>query len=188
MGNDTESSHYERGSIGEQNVGVFLKRNGWAVLPAHECNPGNAALLQGADDSFVLPDLLSFNSRQRIWAESKVKEKSQLYRKRNEYRHCIDEYNYKEYLAVQSLTGIPVWVFIYEEDTQKLIRAPLNWVPVVQRLSPEESDFKFDEPIVLFRRNDFIDTGVGVIDGEVETGLTIDRNLRNPPPNDPFAA
>ena len=183
----TDSSLFERGSIGEQNVATFLKENGWAVVPTHECNPGDAALMRGMDKSFILPDLLSFDTKRAIWIEVKTKEKPRLYKKRNEYRHCIDEYQYREYLQVESLTGSNVWLFVYEENTDKILRAPVNWLPVVQTLPPEDSNGAFDNTVVFFRRNDFIDTGIIVAENGIRTGKTGDRALRNPPPNDPFA-
>lgn len=182
---DTDA--FKRGSVGEAIVAEFLKQQGLEVVPAHECNPDGAAVMRSQDDFFVLPDLLVFSNTEPVWVEVKTKESAIEFRQKSELRHCINEHHYDQYLKVEHLSSFDVWLFVYEEDSGKILRAPLNWLPPAQFLSASQSSGAYESDVVFFRRNDFIDAGVCVNEiGEIRNCSTVDE-FRNSPRNDPFS-
>jgi Holliday junction resolvase-like predicted endonuclease len=187
MSHITDTDAFERGAVGEAIVAEFLKQQGLGVVPVHQCNPDGAAVMRLQDDFFVLPDWLVFSSTEPVWVEVKTKQSAREFRKENELRHCINEYHYDQYLEVERLSGFDVWLFIYEEDSGKILRAPLNWLLPAQFLRASQSSGAFQSDVVFFRRNEFIDAGVRVDEfDEIRSCSTVDR-FRTSPPNDPFS-
>ena len=115
-----ETAEYQRGREAENVVVEFLRSRGVAVLPAYgmlDVDPSTKApvLLLPKGERLVIPDLLAFCPTERMyWVEVKSKSVPGYFRIYQTQTHAIDYALYKEYLKIERITGIKVWIVIHE--------------------------------------------------------------------------
>lgn len=105
------------GKVAEHGIAQWLMSRGHAVLPAYETfeNDYKGPRLFAASDLVVVPDLLCFiGSGASLWIESKNKSAFSWYRKKKVWTTGIDLHHYNDYLRVEAMTGIPVWLFFVQ--------------------------------------------------------------------------
>lgn len=124
-----QSEKYKRGRNGEIIVADWLKSRGWYVIPSYDYSgeDGNKApKMEGALAAYVLPDLDVAKSGKRAWAEVKTKAGPTLHRNTNTLVHGINLRLFRAYKKVEAITGCEVHLFVYEEDSLKILFRPLG--------------------------------------------------------------
>jgi hypothetical protein len=115
---------FQRGRAGELAVAAWLKQQGCYVIPSYDYSgeDGNKApRLEGLWSGHPAPDLDVARNGNRFWVEVKTKERPVEYRKTGELRHGINLELLEHYETVQTISGCPCWLFIYEEDSRWLL-------------------------------------------------------------------
>jgi hypothetical protein len=128
---------WKKGHSGEKRVGSLLQQLGWYVIPSYDYSgedDNKAPKLQGARDSFVVPDLDIAKTGERRWAEVKTKATPSFTKVTGRLEHGIPMRHYRSYQRVQQITGNLVWLFIYEEDTGEVRFGKLDDLEGVKRV------------------------------------------------------
>ncbi len=105
---------------------------GWEKVPVRVVDLEN--ILQGERQSHIIPDLDISKDDVRIWIEVKVKKSAIFTRMTQQNEHGISRRLYNDYLRVQQITGTEVWLYIIEEDTGDILRAPIDSLAKVRRI------------------------------------------------------
>jgi len=131
-----ERPEFLRGRVAEQMVTRWLQeQHDEFVIPSYDYSgeDGNKApRLQGLLRGFAVPDLDVSRDGRRRWVEVKSKERANIWRssqpwgRPNVHEHGIDYSNYLDYLEVKRITGAPVWIAVYEENTGCLLGAEID--------------------------------------------------------------
>lgn len=124
-----DSIEFARGRKAEIEVAKWLQSRGWFVVPSYDYSGADGAKpprLQGKCIGFAIPDLDVAKEGIRHWVEVKLKGKQTLYRKTGVLEHGISLRLYRHYKRVQEITGTPVWLFILEQDSGKLLAKKMD--------------------------------------------------------------
>jgi len=119
-----EQPEFLRGRAAEQRVSAWLQEQGWYVIPSYDYageDGDKAPKLQGYRVGHPVPDLDTAKEGKRRWVEVKSKTSANHRYTTDTYEHGIDLPLFQHYQTVQAITGTPVWLAIYEEDTGFLI-------------------------------------------------------------------
>lgn len=119
---------FQRGRSGEKIVAEELQKRGWYVIPSYDYSGGDehAPKLWGAQRNYVIPDLDVSVDGTRMWIEVKTKSKFTWTRMTKQLEHGIPRRHFEHYLEVQRITGTPVYLFIYELNTQMILRQSID--------------------------------------------------------------
>lgn len=138
-------------------VEKVIQGYGFATIPRRKYNQnmGNeiAPMLESKNVKTVLPDITATGGG-KTW-EIEVKSKNQYveYRKKDfEPQHGIDRPNWHDYITIKEETGHDVYLFIFEQDSGKLIRQNIESLVVDHEHSSGGSG---GEPMVYFDRSLF---------------------------------
>jgi hypothetical protein len=123
---DTE--RFKRGRNGERIVADWFKADGWYVLASYDYNgdDDHPPRMEGRTRRFIIPDLDACKGGRRIWVEVKTKTAPSLHRATNILEHGIPLRHYEQYLQVELETGCPVYLLIYEEQSNQLLHQKLS--------------------------------------------------------------
>lgn len=144
------------GEFGEKTIKKGFMAKGWYVIPTANIKDDGAPMAKTDRNCIILPDLQISGKGFSRWVEVKTKTKAAYLRIEKEYKHGICKRQYEHYKAIEGETGIPIWLVIWELETQEILIAPLNYLIHPQILSPEKSRMSFCEHgMVFFRKNDF---------------------------------
>jgi hypothetical protein len=128
-----DSELYKRGRNGELIVAEQMQKRGYGVIPCYDFSgeDGNKApRMQFADFGLVIPDLDLCKGGKRRWGEVKTKFKADAHRKSGDYVHGIDRKHFDSYMSVERESGCPVFIFIVEESTGRILYGPLSELPI----------------------------------------------------------
>lgn len=131
-----ETAIYKRGRNGEEVVAQLLMENGWHIIPSYDFtgdDANKAPRLKGKGSHFAIPDLDISRDGERLWAEVKTKEKPDWYRKGQAWVHGMSLRLWNGYKRVQEITGTPVWIYVYEEESGWVIRQLLDRLAIGAR-------------------------------------------------------
>ncbi len=152
-----QTKGFRKGRFGEEIVSLWLQTLGWYILPAYDYT-GNkrnkAPRLKGIADSLIVPDLLLARGGESRWGEVKTKAKADFTYMTQRYEHGIPLRHYRHYLRVQHVTGIPVWLLIYELKTGALFWKSLDSLSWVCR---EYHGYKMNSGGMAFFPRDIFD-------------------------------
>lgn len=123
-----EREKFKRGRNGEHYVADQLRARGWCVIPSYDYSgeDEHPPRMEGQAATYILPDLDVCRMGRRRWAEVKTKTGPCMGRISGELEHGIPLRHYEHYQAVQRESGCPVYLFIYEESSSKLIYCKLD--------------------------------------------------------------
>ncbi len=136
-GSFRESKDFLRGRSAEKLVAEELQRRGWYIVPSYDYSGkdnNKAPRLQGTDKEYILPDLDVSKEGARRWVEVKLKLQATWTHLTQRFEHGIPIRHFESYVEVQRITGCEVWIFIYEENTQRLLVQSLNCLTLVSRV------------------------------------------------------
>lgn len=116
------------GRLGESIIAMWLRRQGWNVLPAYEKEIDNGkgprlfmacgASNDGATDQLITPDLLCVRNGEFRWLEAKHKTHFTWYRIGGYWTTGIDKRHFEHYCEVRQRIGIPVYLFFLHSDNK----------------------------------------------------------------------
>jgi hypothetical protein len=146
------------GENSEEMVKELLQRSGWSVKELRKASdPNRAPMLEG--DGLRLVDFQVHNDGQRTrYVEVKSKNEAIYYGIEDEHRHGWEQVQHDDYTEfARENTEDPVYVFVHERNTGVVLRQRVRNLPVVQRIDDESKlgAYNTDEPIVVFRRQNF---------------------------------
>lgn len=120
----TFAQQLEVGKTGEGIVATWLKAKGYSILPAYdiEIPHGKGPQFYTPEQSLVSPDMQALIVRNGqtfgMWVEAKTKTRFTWYRKARAWQTGIDLRHYNDYIEVQRISGLPVWlVFVHQDST-----------------------------------------------------------------------
>lgn len=121
----------------------MLQGRRWYIIPSYDYSGPDgdrAPKIQGAHDGIVLPDLGIAQAGNMKWAEVKAKGRPTFTRKTGTYDHGIGYRKWCHYIRIQKETGVHVWLFIIEEDTQRLLAESLDVLGEGRRYDDNKMD------------------------------------------------
>lgn len=151
------TEEYKRGNAAEIHVEALLQKQGWHTVPIHQLPAGHYAgpQIRGNVCGHVLPDLFIANHAQSLWVEVKLKESATYTRRTQRLEHGIPHRHFMDYVAIEQISGIPVMLFVIEEDTDMILWQLLN---VLEGSKREYGGGKMSRGgMVFFPRSVFID-------------------------------
>lgn len=176
---DTEE--YQLGNEGEQTVERYLQRNGWATIPKWKYSGEGAPMLEAEGESTVLPDIEASNDGVTRLVEVKTKRETHVqHNQGNQKQHGIDLRHWNHYRDAQQLTGIDVWLFIWEKHTGHLCIASVDFldddVVIARRIERGDSGYRaYSSEMIFWPRNQF---RIVDVDESPEDGAFGDEKLR----------
>jgi hypothetical protein len=135
---------------------VLQHRFGCHVVPIYDYNgQDKAPKLQGALRGYVVPDLDVSKDGERSWVEVKAKSnQGSLTRSTGRVEHGFSWRLFREYQAVQRITGTAVFIVVFETVTGELLYQSLDVLDTVKRVYDGD---KMDRGgTVFFPRDSFI--------------------------------
>lgn len=112
-----------QGAIGESLIVRWLLARGRAVMPAYEklIDTGKGPQLLAPSGEYVAPDLLVIrlvdsNGEPFTWVEAKHKSHFTWHRNSHRWTTGIDRRHYQNYLKVEEITRVPVWLMFYHSS------------------------------------------------------------------------
>lgn len=103
-----DSDEWRLGHWGERLVRRWLEEQRYFVLPVNLIEDGGAPRLTAMlNQARVVPDFQVAGGGQMRWVEAKTKTRHGDYRQRHMKTHCVDLDNWRDYLAVEQVTGLP---------------------------------------------------------------------------------
>jgi len=120
MSFNRESAEWLFGDAAQKRWARILAERGNAALPVYGMDDVDertkAPILFVTDGLLVVPDVLCLNPKSgSTWHEVKAKSTPGFYRKHNRWEHGADLALIEEYQEVARVTGVPVWLVVYEE-------------------------------------------------------------------------
>jgi hypothetical protein len=143
------------GDKAEALVEAQVSASGWRYIADRQFRDGRAPMIQGEDDDNIRPDFSVSKAGDSVWIE--VKGKTDSCPHNGVERHGIDLPNWQHYTRVASHTGMPCWLFVYEQSTGTLLCADLADLSVADKRIKDEypPDDPYGGPMVFFNRRDF---------------------------------
>jgi hypothetical protein len=111
----------QRGRAGESAIAAYLRRRGFAILPAYEIimerkAPALFPALPAAP--LIAPDMLAWRDGNALWIEAKHKEAFAWHRNSGTWVTGIDLRVYADYQRVQACSPWPVWLLFLHRGGQ----------------------------------------------------------------------
>lgn len=125
-----------KGNQGEQIVSFLLRKDGYFVTCLSDINEqgiGGAPGMKTDKDFLILPDLQAALRGKIGYCEVKWKTEATFTRITQREEHGVDKRNWDHYYMVQSETGIPVYLFIYERKTGAVLYSLIEHLSGVSR-------------------------------------------------------
>lgn len=157
-------------------VAELLLNDGWQVVHApavdREAQKGdNAPLVRAIEEANRMPDIFCIKSGRSCFVEVKYKSSGPEYiNKNDQYEHFIDFPAWTDYHDIQKLSGIDVWLMIYEADVNDseshiLQRQEISGVTVADMWTEvdvkENNGNKYGNPGVFTPRRDYMPINIG---------------------------
>ena len=108
-------------NLAVEKVKEHLDGKGWTYVETqHKDQPVNVLKVKGKSYRPILPPLLAFKGDKERWVWVMYKGST------SQGGHGIEEIKTKAPFTVQNQTRIPVWVYIYQADTNNVLRISLD--------------------------------------------------------------
>lgn len=121
-----DSPHGRRGRDGERAIADLIRRRGGYIVPSYDYSGlanDKPPRLHGLHCAYAIPDLDIATKQGRIWLEVKTYTRPTFYRKIGEWQHGIRSRLWRHYCDVERLTHTPVWICVYELESQEVLVA-----------------------------------------------------------------
>lgn len=118
------SDTLKQGQLGESLIAMWLRRQGWHILPAYEKQIDNGKgprlfmAVDSAYDQLITPDLLCIKGREFRWLEAKHKTRFSWYGKGNYFVTGVDLRHFEHYCHVRDEVGLPVYLMFLHTDNR----------------------------------------------------------------------
>ena len=110
------SAHFKKqldiGKVGETEISKWLISRGANVLPVYEIaeNQYKGPALYTMDGGVIAPDIICFKKGKVTFIEAKHKNAFSWYRKKSIWTTGIDKKHFEEYVRIQDITEVEVWI------------------------------------------------------------------------------
>lgn len=137
------------GNQGEKVLRVWLKKQGYLILPASLIQDDGAPMLTGEQVKAILPNNLTWKTGQPGWVEVKTKSNATLHLKPpKRWEHGMPLRHWDAYQKVQEVTHVPVDIAVLELSTKLILLASLDELDKSRRV------FRMDGEMHIFVARD----------------------------------
>ncbi len=118
------SDTLKQGQLGESLIALWLRRQGWHILPAYEKQIDNGKgprlfmAVDAAFDQLITPDLFCIKGREFRWLEAKHKTRFSWYGKGKYFVTGVDLRHFEHYCHVRDEVGLPVYLMFLHTDNR----------------------------------------------------------------------
>lgn len=150
-------SPYEEGEDAELLVEQLLRQEGWFTTPARtqRIATDSAPMFDGRSEKIVMPDVYAMRSGQAVWCEVKQFEKPVFTRKRDQEEHGVRSRKFKEYKRTARISGLPTYLFVFEEQSGDLLVADVLNLPGLSPISRDACLAHYGELVTYFDKREF---------------------------------
>ena len=113
------------GQLAETEIARWIRKRNGVILPIYdiEYDHGKGPRIfyseeDGTDRSLVAPDLLIYKDGKLTWIEAKHKSVFTWYRTKKQWETGIDLHHYRDYLRVEQVFSIEIWLLFLHEQTR----------------------------------------------------------------------
>lgn len=121
-----DTLNFCNGRMFEMEFARTLIIRGFDVDRCYDFNQHKAPMLTGKYKQYRLPDLLAVKPERSFWAEVKEKRNCTYTHRIDSYDEGIDHDCWHDYVKVQQISGVPVWLFIAEWEPERILGASLD--------------------------------------------------------------
>lgn len=163
----------------EREIARQMLERGYSVMRCYDLDVDGkhkAPMLEGPYKGLRLPDLQVSVLGKTDWRECKRKGKADYTRITGEFEHGIGLRCYRDYVAVQEISGLSVYLMVGERNTGEILFQSL------EKLGPPRvyEDDKMDPGGMAFWPRDLFDKWGNYDDTPGQTSLFPKRQLREP--------
>jgi hypothetical protein len=101
-----------------------------------------------------MPDLHVVGHGTSLWAEIKQKDRILDTRARSQEEHGIDKPNWEHYRRLANESGVPVWLFIFEEPTGALLAGDISQLTSYPPIDEEKCKQYYGNVMTFVSRED----------------------------------
>lgn len=121
------------GQLGESYIANFMRNRGFHVLPVYEKQVGNYKGPRifmsyiSLKKQLIAPDMLIIRDGKGVWLEAKHKSHFTWYGKGQCWTTGINKHCFDDYLLLQQMTQMDVWLFFLHSDNQTWTQDVRKW-------------------------------------------------------------
>ena len=168
-----------RGVPAEKLVKNMLQVEGWRCLPAkhQRVDTDSAEIIEGDGDAVRNPDIFAIRQGEAVFVEVKQFASAFKTNSRNQYEHGIRREKFDDYKTVDSESGIPVWIFIFEYERGKLVSNHISKLSQLEPIDERACIEEYGELVTFFPRTEL--EKVAITPGHVPKEFTfaVDFNV-----------
>jgi len=144
------------GSEAEKLVEELLKNKGWGCMPAkhQRISTDSAEIINMKEDAVRNPDICAIRGGQVVFVEVKQFGNSVSVDVRGQEEHGIRKPKFYDYVKVHQMSGVPLWVFIFEEERGLLLGSQINQLSRLEPIDRESCRDVYGELVTFFPRSD----------------------------------
>lgn len=163
----------------EKLVKNTLQVEGWRCLPAkhQRVDTDSAEIIEGDGDAIRNPDIFAIRNGEAIFAEVKQFGSAVKTRARNQYEHGIRRAKFEDYKTVADDSGIPLWIFIFEEQRGKLLASHISKLSELDPIDPRRCKQVYGQLVTYFPRTELNKIGVGSEHVPKDFPIAVDLNV-----------
>ena len=118
------------GRTAEEVIARLMMQVEWRVVPTYNYSGEDGkkapkALAIGGP-AYVLPDLQLLRDGQVRWVEVKTKAKPLQWRNPQRKEHGVEERHFLDYIEIQRVSGAPVYICIFEQNSGEVLISPID--------------------------------------------------------------
>jgi len=163
----------------EKLVKNTLQVEGWRCLPAkhQRVDTDSAEIIEGDGDAVRNPDIFAIRKGEAIFAEVKQFGSPVKTRARNQYEHGIRRPKFKDYKTVTEDSGIPLWIFIFEEQRGKLLASHISKLSELDPIDERRCKQVYGQLVTYFPRTQLNKISVGSDHVPKDFPIAVDLNV-----------
>jgi hypothetical protein len=123
----------------------YLKGKNWYVLPTYQYNKIGVPYIYKKNEKILLPDMLAFNNKTKVWFECK----SKSHRTKDDYTG-YKLYNHQSYKDIQKATGIQVYI-IFKDLTKGIPEWYGNSIDILEKHSLTKIEIFEGKKHIMFK-------------------------------------
>jgi hypothetical protein len=145
-----------RGAEAEKLVENLLLKNGWSCMPAkhQRISTDSAEIINMEDDAVRNPDICAMRAGKTVFIEVKQFAQPVSVDVRGQDEHGIREPKFYDYIQVHQMSGVPLWLLIFETGSGVLLASKIDNVSRLPPIDDEACRDVYDELMVFFPRRE----------------------------------
>lgn len=145
------------GSEAEKLVEELLKNKGWGCMPAkhQRISTDSAEIINMKEDAVRNPDICAIRGGQVVFVEVKEFGGPVEVEVRDQEEHGIRKPKFYDYVKVHQMSGVPLWVFIFEKERGLLLGSQINRLSRLEPIDKKKCREEYNELVTFFPRSDF---------------------------------